>query len=151
MGRDGTALLPSPRGTSLLRIYLSETEREIKIISTFSLFISNLSQKHCEKEHVCRALGLPSAGSASTCSGKINAAMAVPQAGRAGREGRRALTCSLGVPTGAGCNAQSLCRMSRVWRTSPSLCPFPESQVDTEKGEERCARRAGSKASSSPC
>lgn len=137
-------------GTGLLRIYPSETESEIKIISMFSLFISNLPQKHYEKEHVCWVPGLPVTGSASACLGKINTAMAVPQAGFAGWEGRRALTCSLGVPTGAGRNAQSLCRMPRVGRTSPSLCPFPESQVVTERGEEHCARQAGSKASS-PC
>lgn len=148
MGRDGTALLPSLRGTGLLRIYPSETESERKMISTFSPFISNLLQKHCEKEHVCWVLGLPVTGSASTCLGKINTAMAVPQAGFAGWEGRRALTCSLDVPMGAGCNAWSLCRMPRVGRTSPSLCPFPQSQVVTEKGEEHCARQAGNKASS---
>lgn len=107
MGRDGTALLPSPHGTGLLRIYPAETESELKMISTFSLFISNLPQKRCEKEHVCWEPGLSATGSASTCLGKIGTGMAVPQDGFAGREGRRALTFSLGVPTGAGCNAQS--------------------------------------------
>lgn len=50
MGRDGTALLPSPRATGLLRTYPLEAESEIKIISMFSLFISNLPRRHGEKD-----------------------------------------------------------------------------------------------------
>lgn len=121
MGRDGTALLPLLCAIVLLRIYPAEAESEIKMISTFSLIITNHLQKHWEKEHVCWVLGFAATGSACTCLEHNTAAAML----RAGWETRTALTCSLGVPTGAMCNSQA----------KNAICPFPESQVVTEKGK----------------
>lgn len=124
MGRDGTALLPLLCAIVLLRIYPAEAESEIKMISTFSLIITNHLQKHWEKEHVCWVLGFAATGSACTCL-EHNTAAAMLQAGW---ETRTALTCSPGVPTGAMCNSQA----------KNAICPFPESQVVTERGKTLC-------------
>lgn len=128
MGRDGTALLPSLCATILLRIYPAEAESEIKMISMFSLMTNHL-QKHWEKEQVCWVLGFPATGSSSTWL-EHNTAMAMLQAAW---ERSTALTCSLGVPRGT------------TPRPVLPLVPFQSARW-SQRGEEHCARQAGSKA-----
>lgn len=112
--------------------------------SVFCLFISDLLQKHCEKEHACWVPGPPATGSASTCSGVMKAARAGLQALLGG--GKGAQPCRLHVPTGAACDTQALRRIPGWGRHHCHFVPSQVLQAVTEEGEEYHTRQARSKA-----